>query len=457
MWEGRFKKKNNPLMESFNRSLSFDIRLYEEDIACSTAYALALRKAGVLNVKECREIKKALSEICSDIESGSVRFFSADEDIHMAVERLLVEKVGSAGEKIHTGRSRNDQVATDMRMYVLKMTRRIFSAIDRLQTAVLEKAAVYQSAVMPAYTHLQQAQPITLGHYLLSLFFALQRDMERFAGVYETTDILPLGSGAVAGSGFKLDRNLLAKELGFSYVSENSLDAVSDRDFIIEFLSAASILMMHLSRYAEDFILWSSGAFGFLELDEAFATGSSMMPQKRNPDSLELIRGKTGRVYGDLVQLLTVMKGLPFSYAKDLQEDKESFFDASDTLLIVLPVFEGVIRSSDFSRKKMKEALDHFVLATDIADVLTRKGVPFREAHSIVGGMTRHCEKKKKSFSRLTANELKKICPLLKPVDLKKITFEKSLENRNITGGTGKKSVAAQISIARKILKERTL
>lgn len=444
-------------MESFNRSLSFDIRLYEEDITGSTAYAQVLHKAGIIKKEEMTIITKALRGIREDIERGNIRFLKQDEDVHMAVERVLIERTGEAGAKLHTGRSRNDQVATDIRLYVMKSVRRICSALTGLQIVLLEQAQKHQKTCMPGYTHLQQAQPITLAHYFLSLFFALQRDLERFAGVYDTTDIMPLGSGALAGSGFNLDRKFLAKKLGFSRISENSLDAVSDRDFIIEFLSAASIVMMHLSRYAEDLIIWSSQEFGFVELDDSFSTGSSMMPQKKNPDSLELIRGKTGRIYGNLVCLLTVMKGLPLSYGKDMQEDKEPLFDTADTLAMVVPVMSGVIKSAAFNVKKMKSALSDSLLSTDIADHLTRKGIPFRSAHKIVGKLSRYCYDRKKPFSKLTAKELKKFSDSLNITFIKKLSFEQSLKNRNIAGGTGYNSVKNQIRTAKKILSDRRL
>jgi argininosuccinate lyase len=456
MWSGRFKKQNSQLMERFNRSLSFDIRLYEEDIECNKASALALKKAGILSGQECVKIRKALDDIRKEIESGRVKFLLSDEDIHMAIERLLTEKLGAAGAKIHTGRSRNDQVATDMRLYIMKIARRVSNAIIGLQGTLLERAKEHRKTIMPGYTHLQQAQPVSLAHYLLSFIFALERDLERLSGVYNCADIMPLGSGALAGSGIMLDRRLLSNELGFSWISGNSMDAVSSRDFVIEFLSAAAVLMMHLSRYAEDLIIWSSAEFGFVELADEYSTGSSMMPQKKNPDSLELIRGKTGRVYGNLMQLLTVMKGLPLTYAKDLQEDKECLFDSADTLLIVLPVMDGVIGTMEFKVKRMEESLSELLLATDIADYLAERGVPFRKAHAIVGKITRLCLEKKKSYSRLSLKEWQGFSKHFDKSFISSLTFEQSLKQRNIVGGTGDRSVGLQIKKAEQTLKNRS-
>jgi argininosuccinate lyase len=454
MWEGRFDKHVDFLMEQFNRSLLFDIRLYAEDIQTNKAYALALQKAGILTKKESAEIRKTLDEICVRIENGKVKYLNEDEDIHMLVERLLTEKTGASGAKIHTGRSRNDQVATDTRLYVKKCARRILLLIADLQRVLLLRAKEEKNTILPGYTHMQQAQPISLAHYLMSFFFCLERDKERFKNAYKQADVLPLGSGAIAGSGFPLDRNLLAQELGFSAVSDNSVDAISDRDFILDFLYACSALFMHLSRYAEDLIVWSTSEFGFVELSDLFSTGSSMMPQKKNPDSLELIRGKTGRIYGNLTSLLTVMKGLPLTYAKDMQEDKESLFDSVDTAGLVLPVMTGVFRTLLFHREKMQNGLSVFMLATDIADHLTKTGLPFRAAHEKVGKLTRFCLANKKNFQDLTEEEIKLMTGLKSRSFFNSLTFEQSIKRRDIYGGTGPHSLDRQMKKAGLILKK---
>ena len=451
-WEGTFTTETDSLMEKFNRSLDFDIRLCEADIQGSRAYALALKKAGILSSKETVKIRKALADILKDIFSGKVKFLSSDEDIHMAVERLLSERAGEAGRKIHSGRSRNDQVATDTRLYVKKAVDNICRYIRELQKTLLNRAKKQKDTILPGYTHMQQAQPVSLAHYLLSFFFALQRDMERFRNVYKSVDVMPLGSGALAGTGFSIDRKLLAKELGFSRISENSMDSVSDRDFILEFISAASVLMMHLSRYAEDFIIWSTTEFGFIEISEAYSTGSSMMPQKKNPDSMELIRGKTGRIYGSLIGLLTVMKGIPLTYAKDMQEDKEPLFDTYDTLENVLQVMGGVIRTVKFRAERMKGSMSEELLATDMADFLTKKGMAFREAHKVIGKISRYCVENNKKYSGLTLQELKRFSSLLDKDVLKLLSFKQSLANRNVAGGTGPDAVARQIDAAKKLL-----
>lgn len=455
MWEGRLAGAADSAMDDLNASLYFDYRLFPEDIANSRAYALALRKAGILSDAECNKIRKALEAIDRGIEARTIKFSEKDEDIHMAIERLLTERIGRTGAKIHTGRSRNDQVATDVRLYVMTACKGLSELVLTLQKELLAAAEKHVETIMPGYTHLQQAQPVSLAHYLLSFFFALERDRRRLAQAADCADLMPLGAGALAGSGFALDRKLLARELGFSRISQNSIDAVSDRDFLLEFLSAGAILITHLSRYAEDFVIWSSSEFGFLEIGDAFSTGSSMMPQKKNPDSVELIRAKTGRVYGNLMRLLTVMKGIPLTYSRDLQEDKEALFDTVDTLDTVLPVMAGVVHTAKFKAPRMRAALSEMLLATDLADALTKNGLPFREAYKVVGRLSRVCADRGKTFTQLSNAELAAVSPRLSGALVKNLSFTKSLARRSISGGTAASSVRAQLRLAKSLVKGR--
>jgi argininosuccinate lyase len=452
MWDGRFSKPSARLMEEFNNSLPIDKALIEEDIAGSIAWAAALQKAGVLSKKEHGAIVKGLRKIQAEKTQGHIRFISSDEDIHMAIERLLVEKVGKAGEKLHTGRSRNDQVVTDVRLYVMRRIAEIRAKILNIQNALLKRAEKDIKIVTPAFTHLQQAQPIILSHYWLSLLFALEREKTRLANAADSADIMPLGSGAVAGSGFPVNRNYLANELGFSEISENSIDGVSSRDFILEALSACASTGILLSRYAEDLIIWSSKEFGFVELDDAWSTGSSMMPQKKNPDSLELIRGKTGRFIGNYTCFATTLKGVGLAYYKDLQEDKEPLIDSFDQLELVCDVFANVIATLIVKSDAIKNDLDPLLLATDLADYLVSKGMPFRQAHKVVGKIVGECIDKKVDLTDLSVEDLKRHSELFGKDALKVFKWENAIAHRNIEGGTGLASVKRQMAKAKKLL-----
>jgi len=443
-------------MNRFNNSIAFDKVLYEADITGSIAYAKALKKIGIFTNEEYIRVVKALKEILNEFANGKFVIQPSDEDIHTAVERRLTEKVGDPGRKIHTGRSRNDQVATDLRLFLMWKVDELMKKIVDLQKAILRRAEKENNVVMPGYTHLQQAQPILWSHYLMSLFWMLQRDKERFQDCRLRSSVLPLGSGALAGNAFLIDRGALAKELNFAWVSENSIDAVSDRDFIIEFLSACAILMMHLSRYAEDLIIWSSVEFGFVELDEAYSTGSSMMPQKKNPDSLELIRGKTGRVIGNLMKLLTVMKGIPLTYSKDLQEDKEPLFDTIETVRASLEIFKGVVKTTKIHPDKMLAKMDdEMVFATDVADYLVKKGLLFRDAHKIVGRLVRWLTEKGKKFSELPLTTYKRFSTLFDDNVYRLFDLWHSVNLRSAEGGTAKASVVKQIREGKKLLRKQ--
>ncbi|MFA6109731.1 MAG: argininosuccinate lyase, partial [Candidatus Latescibacterota bacterium] len=436
-WSGRFASGTAELMERFNASIGFDRRLMEVDVAGSLAWARALERVGVLSADEADRIAQGLAQVREEMTTGRFEFRAELEDIHMAVEQRLTEIVGSVGGKLHTGRSRNDQVNLDERLYLRQATASLDAGLRRLQEVLLASAEHHAAVILPGYTHLQQAQPILFGHYALSLFWMLDRDRGRLADAWTRADCLPLGSGALAGSTFPVDRELLARELGFSRISPNSLDAVSDRDFLLEFLAAAAIAMMHLSRYCEDLILWSSAEFGFVELADAFATGSSMMPQKKNPDSLELVRGKTGRVYGSLVSLLTTMKGIPLTYAKDMQEDKEPFFDALETVAICLEVFTGAWETMTLRPARMEAAIDDKALATDLADYLVRQGIPFREAHRIIGGLVRQAIAEDRPLRSFGLTELQRHAAAFGPDAAALLDLRHSLALRNLPGGTG--------------------
>ncbi|MBD3346882.1 MAG: argininosuccinate lyase [Chitinivibrionales bacterium] len=452
MWDGRFSKKTDMLMELFNNSLAFDKILIEEDIAVNRAWAGALHKKGILTSAELKKILSALNGILRDHKNGKIRFTEGDEDIHMAIERILSEKIGAAGGKIHTGRSRNDQVATDLRLYVKKSLSEIIDEIIVLQKVVCARAESDLDVIMPGYTHLQQAQPVVMSHYWLSLFWSLQREKSRGEHALAMADIMPLGSGALAGSGFAVDRKFLAKELGFAEISDNSMDGVASRDFVLETLSVIASLGILLSRYAEDLIIWSSKEFGYIELDDSWSTGSSMMPQKKNPDSLELLRGKAGRLLGNYTSFAATLKGLGLTYYKDLQEDKEPLFDSIGQITIMLLVFSRVVTTLHVKKEQIRDNLDPLLLATDIADYLTKKEVPFREAHRIVGALVSHCIKNKIMISELSLEELKKFSPQFNKDITGQLNWDKALALRNIPGGTGLRSVKRQITKARKLL-----
>ncbi len=413
LWGGRFSKNTNELVDAFNASIDFDKRLYHEDIRGSIAHANMLAKCGIIPAEDGEKIVAGLKDILADIEAGNFSFEVALEDIHMNVEARLTERIGQAGARLHTARSRNDQVALDMHMYMKREVAEIAELLINFEKALLTVAKKHDKTLMPGYTHLQRAQPITFAHHLLAYFNMLQRDFRRLLGVWEGADMMPLGAGAIAGTTFPIDRHDVAVQLNFGKVYCNSMDAVSDRDYVIEFLSFASMLMMHMSRLSEEICLWSSTEFGFIELDDAFATGSSMMPQKKNPDIAELVRGKTGRVYGHLQAMLVTAKGLPLTYNKDLQEDKEGFFDAVDTIKFSLAVYCDMILTMTVNVDKMQQAVSKdFSNATDLADYLVRKGLPFRQAHEVVGKCVAYAILNDKFLPEITLAEYKEFSDL---------------------------------------------
>ena len=413
LWGGRFSKNTNELVDAFNASIDFDKRLYHEDIRGSIAHANMLAKCGIIPAEDGEKIVAGLKDILADIEAGNFSFEVALEDIHMNVEARLTERIGQAGARLHTARSRNDQVALDMHMYMKREVAEIAELLINFEKALLTVAKKHDKTLMPGYTHLQRAQPITFAHHLLAYFNMLQRDFRRLLGVWEGADMMPLGAGAIAGTTFPIDRHDVAAQLNFGKVYCNSMDAVSDRDYVIEFLSFASMLMMHMSRLSEEICLWSSTEFGFIELDDAFATGSSMMPQKKNPDIAELVRGKTGRVYGHLQAMLVTAKGLPLTYNKDLQEDKEGFFDAVDTIKFSLAVYCDMILTMTVNVDKMQQAVSKdFSNATDLADYLVRKGLPFRQAHEVVGKCVAYAILNNKFLPEITLEEYKEFSGL---------------------------------------------
>jgi len=451
LWGGRFEGTTDDLMERFNASIGFDWRLWAADIEGSIAYARALERAGLLTADERDRLIQGLETVAREFEAGEFETRPLDEDIHTAVERRLGELVGQVASKLHTGRSRNDQVATDLRLYLMREIPDLRQRLAELQEAILAKAEQHLEVIMPGYTHLQQAQPVLFSHWLMSYFWMLQRDRERLDDLEKRVAVLTLGAGALAGHALGIDRHFLAAELGFRAICENSLDAVSDRDFVAEFLFWAALLQTHLSRLAEDLILWSSVEFGFVELDDAYATGSSLMPQKKNPDSLELLRGKVGRLVGHLVALLTTLKGLPSTYNKDLQEDKEPLFDALDTLKLALPVAAGVVRTLKVNAEALAAALDDAMLATDLADHLVRRGVPFRQSHKLVGRAVRRAEALGFSLRELPLAEFQALSEAF-GFDLYAVfDHRRSVEARDSYGGTATSAVQQQIERARSV------
>ena len=448
LWGGRFSTELNEQAFLLNASLPFDKRLAMQDVRGSLAWAEALAQAGVLTADESSRILSGLRAVEAELESGSFAFADSDEDIHTAVERRLGELIGPLAGKLHTGRSRNDQVATDFRLWMLETLPKLDSAIAGLQSALVTLAEKHASTLMPGYTHLQRAQPITLGHWLLAHFWALNRDRERLADLRERVAVLPLGCGALAGTAFPVDRSALAEALGFDAPAQNSIDAVSDRDFAAEYLFCAAMTGIHLSKLAENVILFSAAEFGFFELSDAFSTGSSLMPQKKNPDLFELARGKAGTLIGLLTGMLATLKGLPSTYDKDLQEDKAPVFQATDTLLAILPVLAGALATMTVHEGRMRAAIDASMLATDLADYLVRKGVPFREAHGVVGKAVRAAAEKGVSLDQLPLNAWQALGPF--EADVKDV-FDplKSVEQRNAVGGTSPQSVKNQIEICK--------
>ena len=442
----KYKKLRKIDTTDFTASLSFDRRLAPYDIAGSIAHCKMLTKCRIISKGEGEKILKGLREIEEEIIKGKFRFLSQDEDIHMAIERRLMEKIGESGGRLHTARSRNDQVSLDTRMYLRDEIRQISQNIKKLQGAITQLAERNMEAIMPGFTHLQHAQPVLFSHHLMAYFFMLKRDNARLEDCLKRVNVLPLGAGALAGTSFSIDRNFVARELGFTSVSENSIDTVSDRDFVIEFLSASAILIMHLSRLTEELVLWSSPEFSFVEMSEDFCTGSSIMPQKKNPDVAELIRAKTGRIYGNLQSVLTVMKGLPLSYNRDMQEDKERLFDTVDTLKNVLEVLAPLISSLKVNRERMLSlSKQGYSNATDAADYLVRKGVPFRKAHKLVRDVVLYSMNRGKSLEQLSLKELKLFSPLFSQDFFSAIDIRRCVESRKSQGGTSPEEVAFQI------------
>lgn len=455
-WAGRFKEKTSRVVEDFTESISFDKCLWRYDIEGSIAHAKMLGKQGIISSKESATIVKGLEEITKDMEAKRFRFREDLEDIHMNIETALIKKIGDVGGKLHIARSRNDQVALDLRLYLRAETKEIISLVKKLQKALLNIATKHLNTLMPGYTHMQRAQPVLLSHHLLAYVEMLQRDRERLKDTLKRINILPLGSCALAGTTLPIDRGYIAKLLGFKGISENSIDAVSDRDFAIEFLSNAAILIMHLSRFAEELIIWSTEEFGFIELPDVFTTGSSIMPQKKNPDVAELIRGKTGRVYGNLLSLLTTMKGLPLAYNRDLQEDKLPIFDTANTVKSCLTVLNEILAGIRFNTKRMYEtAGEGYSTATDIAEHLVRKGLPFRKAHEITGKIVLYCLKNKKQFRELSINEFKKFSPLITKDIYSYIEAEDSVKAKRSRGSTAPPEVKRQIKRLKKTVGSR--
>ncbi len=455
LWGGRFEKATDKKVDDFNSSIRFDQRLYKQDITGSIAHARMLGNQGIISKEDSLLIVKTLGEILTDVELGKVEFEIDAEDIHMNVEKILIQRIGDVGKRLHTGRSRNDQVALDIRMYVKDEITAITEMTVVLVDTLLTLAKEHTKTIMPGYTHLQKAQPITFSHHVMAYVNMLLRDLDRLRDTYKRTNVMPLGSGALAGTTHPLDREAVAEELGFASVTMNSLDGVSDRDFAIELTCALSILMMHLSRFSEELIIWSSNEFRFVTMDDSYSTGSSIMPQKKNPDVAELIRGKTGRVYGSLTALLTVMKGIPLAYNKDMQEDKESLFDAIDTVKLCVPVFTDMVRTMTVNKETMlKGAKGGFSNATDVADYLVKKGVPFREAHAIVGRMVLFAEKSSKALDDLTMEEMKMCSEYIEEDIYNAISMITCVEGRNLTGGPSESAVLKSIKVAEEILKE---
>lgn len=456
LWAGRFQKETDTLVNDFNSSITFDARMYKEDIAGSIAHATMLGKQGIIEEHEAEKIIEGLKVILADIDAGQVEFSLENEDIHMNIETMLTQRIGDTGKRLHTGRSRNDQVAVDFRLYVKQEIPKIIDMVLDLEQVLIKKAEANLETVMPGYTHMQRAQPITLGHHLMAYAEMLLRDISRLEDALKRMDVMPLGSGALAGTTYPLDRQLTAKLLGFSQVSQNSLDGVSDRDFCAEIAFAASLVMVHLSRFCEELVLWCSWEFQFVELDDAFSTGSSIMPQKKNPDIAELIRGKSGRVFGDLMALLSMMKGLPLAYNKDMQEDKEAVFDAVDTLKLCLTPLIPMVETMTVKEDKMRAAAaGGFINATDCADYLVaEKGLPFRDAYKITGELVAMCIAKGLTLETLPLEAYQTVCASFDEGVYKAISLEKCVGGRKVLGGPAPENVKAQAQRVLKLLEE---
>jgi argininosuccinate lyase len=455
LWGGRFTEPTDADLRALNDSLHFDKRMYRQDIAGSIAYARAIAQAGVITEQEAETIVNGLRQVQAEMNSGTFEYQPSDEDIHTAVERRLTELVGAVGGKLHTGRSRNDQVATDLRLWVMDTISELDGMLAGLQVALIEKAEHHLHTLMPGYTHLQPAQPITAAHWLMSYFWTLARDRERLMDTKRRTAVMPLGSGALAGTPFAIDRDALAQSLGFGSYSQNSIDGVSDRDFVAESLFALALAGTHLSRLAEDIIIYSNPLFGYVSLNDRYSTGSSLMPQKRNPDPMELTRGKAGRLTGYLTAVLTMLKGLPSTYNKDLQEDKEVLFDAVDTMTLLLPVVTGVIRTLKLNTDKMRAALTEDLLATDLADYLVHKGMPFREAHHIVGQAVQASAELGITLTQLPLDHFRRLSNLFDTDVATVFDFDTAIARRSAPGGTAPDAVTRQIEQAKTWLQAR--
>jgi len=450
-WGGRFKDKTAKILEEFSESVSFDRRLWKEDIEGSIAHAKMLHKQGIIDDKELNQLIEGLQEISKEIEEGRFVFRTELEDVHMNIERALIEKIGNTGAKLHTARSRNDQVATDLRLYLRKEVSEIVELIHALQKTLISLAEKNIDTLMPGYTHMQKAQPVLLGHHLLAYAWMLKRDLERFKESLKRINQCPLGACAIAGSSLPIDREFTTRELGFEGVIPNSMDAVSDRDFVLDVLYAGSVAMMHLSRLCEELIIWSTDEFKFIELPDRFTTGSSMMPQKKNPDPAELIRGKTGRVYGNLISLLTTMKALPLAYNRDMQEDKEPVFDTIDTVNLSLRIINEILPEIKFHREKLESsAEDGFTTATDLAEYLVRKGIPFRLAHEITGKIVLHCIEHGKKLSEMKIREFKEFSDKIEEDVYNILTASGSIEAKKSYGSTSKQMLIKQIKLLKK-------
>ncbi|MCM3611199.1 argininosuccinate lyase [Planococcus sp. MERTA32b] len=455
LWGGRFQKSAEEWVDEFGASIGFDQKLVMEDIEGSKAHVKMLGTCGILTENEASLILSGLETLKGKAAAGDLAYSASNEDIHLNLEKFLIDEIGPVGGKLHTGRSRNDQVATDMHLYLKNRAGEIIDAVDNFQQAILEQAESHVETIVPGYTHLQRAQPISFGHHLMTYFWMLQRDKDRLNESMKRIDLSPLGAGAMSGTTFPIDRELAAEHLGFAGVYPNSIDAVSDRDFIVEFLSNASMLMMHMSRFAEEIILWSSEEFRFIELDDTFSTGSSIMPQKKNPDMAELIRGKTGRVYGNLFGLLTTLKGLPLAYNKDMQEDKEGMFDTVHTLMGSLPIFEGMVRTMTVRTDSMEKAVSaDFSNATELADYLAAKGMPFREAHDVTGKLVFTCIQRGYYLKDLPLEDMKAASPLIDKDIYEKLKPRTAVERRDSLGGTGFDQVRRQLELAKTLIKQ---
>lgn len=453
LWGGRFKAAVNSLVNDFNSSINIDSRMYKEDIVGSLAHAKMLGKQNIIPKEDSIKISEGLKEILSRLENGVIKIDETAEDIHSFIEGTLTYYIGDEGKKLHTGRSRNDQVTLDTRLYLKEALKEVANDVISLQSVILEKSKEHIDTIMPGYTHMQKAQPITFSHHILAYGEMFKRDIGRILDCYKRLDEMPLGSGALATSTYPIDREFVAKELGFSKITLNSIDSVSDRDYAIEALSSLSMIMMHLSRFSEEIILWCTNEFNFVELSDEYSTGSSIMPQKKNPDVAELVRGKTGRVYGDLITLLTVMKGIPLAYNKDMQEDKEALFDGLDTASLSLKTFTGMLQTMKVKKDVMRKgAAGGFTNATDVADYLVKKGIAFRNAHEIVGEIVLHCIKVNKSIEELTLEELQGFSPIFTQDIYHAIDLLTCVEERNVIGGPSSSSVTIQIECLEKFI-----